>query len=262
MDFFKNSYAVSADDATNIAASIDTEGDGASVKASTTTIMPGGLLAIEKSSGSYTLAASVNFGYVYDGNPYIVGAGHASDPDYVGKNAYYIPYSGAGYPIAGIATTYNSANRVKIGVVAMSPDAGGNYDFFTIRVTESNLKFTHTGYNGWKINAMGGTVSEGAALRVCGVTTRYDASYEYGFCTSANFSYSAHGSTMTNLIVADFGANNGTSGGPLITPDSNGNIRLVGLASVNNIGAFASVHVKYMIDSFSLSPLAEGTISV
>lgn len=138
----------------------------------------------------------------------------------------------------------------------------GNFDLHTICITQSNLKFTHTGYNGWTINSIGGTVTSGSLLRVCGITTRYDAGYEYGSCSDAQASRSVGGHTITNMFRANFGANGGTSGGPVITADSSGNIRLVGLASSNDAGSFYAVRVQYMIDAYSLSILPSGTISV
>lgn len=67
---------------------------------------------------------------------------------------------------------------------------------------------------------------------------------------------------MTNLIQADFGANNGTSGGPLITVASDGSIRLVGSASVNSTSSFYCIKIQYMVDAYGLTVMPEGSISV
>ena len=226
----------------------------------TTTIMPGGMIQVKDSAGTYHHLCSVNYGYVYNSNAYIVGAGHAGSSSYVGKDAYYIPPI-TGYPISSVPLNYNSANRVKIGVVALYR-LGGNYDLHTIRITENNLAFSHTAYNGCSISTIGGNITQGAPLRICGITTRYDADYEYGYCANAQVSLSAYGKTMTNLIQLDFGANNGTSGGPIITQDSDDSIRLVGLASVNGTSTCYAMPVRYMISTYSLSELPEGSITV
>ena len=228
---------------------------------SSNTIYPGGMIVYRNSSGGYSHLASVNFGYILNGVPFIVGAGHACSDNAIGRDAYFVPYSGSGYPISNVAATYNSGNRFKIGTVALR-NCGGNYDFHTIRVTESGLNFTYTCYNGWEISSGGGTVSQGSALRICGITTRYDAGYEYGYCVDAQASVSAYDTLMTNLIQADFGANNGTSGGPLITVDSDGSIRLVGSASVNSTSSFYCTRIQYMVDAYGLTVMPEGSISV
>ena len=243
------------DDATNEQrANVSTE------ETTVTTIMPGGMIQVKDASGTYHHLCSVNFGYVYNNTAYIAGAGHAGASSYVGLDAYYVPPV-TGYPISSVPVSYNSANRVKIGVVALYR-LGGNYDLQTIHITESNLAFTHTAYNGVSIDSIGGTITQGAPLRICGVTTRYDADYEYGYCANAQVSLSAYGKTMTNLMQLDFGANSGTSGGPVITQDADDSIRLVGLASVNGTSTCYAVPVRYMISTYSLSALAEGSITV
>lgn len=124
------------------------------------------------------------------------------------------------------------------------------------------MNFTYTCYSGWAVSSGGGTVSQGSALRICGITTRYDAGYEYGYCADAQASVSAYDTLMTNLIQADFGANNGTSGGPLITVASDGSIRLVGSASVNSTSSFYCTKIQYMVDAYGLTVMPEGSISV
>lgn len=168
-----------------------------------TTIMPGGMILVEDSSGSLVHLCSVNYGYIYNNTPYLVGAGHAGSAAYVGQDAYYVPPI-TGYPISNVSTSYNSSKRVKVGVVALQR-LGGNYDLRTIRVTENNLAFTHTAYNGWTITNIGGSITQGAPLRLCGITSRYDADYEYGYCLNSQVSMTAYGKTMTNLIQLDFG---------------------------------------------------------
>lgn len=237
--------------------------EGISLAADTlATIMPGGLIQRQDSSGAYHNMSSLNFGYMYNGVPYLVIAGHsgASDDSYSGLSAYYVPPT-TGYPIAAVPTSYNSSNRVKVGNFVLH-NLGGNYDIRTIRVTTANLAFTHTAYNGWTINKIGGDIEVGDPLRICGVTTRYDASYEYGSCDAIQVEKEAYGTTLRGLFRLNFGANNGTSGGPVITQDSNGDIRLVGLASVNGTSQCWAMPVQYMIDMYNLSMMSEGTISV
>lgn len=237
--------------------------EGISLAADTVaTIMPGGLIQLRDASGAYHNLCSLNFGYMYNGAPYLVIAGHsgANDDDYKDLSAYYVPPT-TGYPIADLSTSFNSSNRVKVGTFALQ-SLGGNYDIRTIRVTTANLAFTHTAYNGWTINKVGGDIEVGDPLRICGVTSRYDAAYEYGSCDAIQVEKEAYGTTLKGLFRLNFGANNGTSGGPVITQDSNGDIRLVGLASVNGTSQCWAMPVQYMIDSFNLSMMPEGTISV
>lgn len=226
------------------------------------TIMPGGLIQRRDSSGSYHNLSSLNFGYMYNGAPYLVIAGHvgANNDNYSGQSAYYVPPT-TGYPIADVSTSFNSTNRVKVGTFALQ-NLGGNYDIRTIRVTTANLAFTHTAYNGWTINKVGGDIEVGDPLRICGVTTRYDAAYEYGSCDAIQVEKEAYGTTLRGLFRLNFGANNGTSGGPVITQDSNGDIRLVGLASVNGTSQCWAMPVQPMIDAYNLSMMSAGTISV
>ena len=226
----------------------------------TTTIMPGGMIQVLDSTGAYKHICSVNYAFVYNSIPYLVGAGHTGSEGYIGRDAYYIPPND-GYPISNVPTTYNSTNRVKVGTVALHR-LGGNYDLRTIRVTENNLSFSHTAYNGKTISSLGGTIVQGAPVRVCGITSRYDADYEYGYCSNAQVSMSAYGKTMTNLFQLDFGANNGTSGGPVMTQDADGTFRLVGLASVNGTSTCYAMPIRFMINTYNLSGLSEGTISI
>ena len=230
------------------------------------TVMPGGMIQVKNNNGSYVQLCSVNFGYIYNNTPYLVGAGHTGSAGYVGCDAYYVPpiiavNGEAAYPIAGMDTTYNAVNRVKIGVVALQR-LGGNYDLRTIRITEPNINFTHVAYNGCRVSELGGTVTQGAPLRICGVTTRYDADYEVGYCANAQTSVSAYDTTMTNMIKLDIGANNGTSGGPVMTPRDDGTYRLVGIASVNGVGVCYAAPVRYMMSTYGLSMMSEGSIAI
>ena len=225
------------------------------------TIMPGGMMVRKDSNGNYGGLASINFGFLYNGKPYLVGAGHACPTSYANNDVYYVPYSGNGYPIAGLTASYNSSNRVKIGKIALR-NVSGSLDLFTVRITENNLAFTHTAYNGWTIDRIGGNVAVGDLIRVCGVTTRYDADYEYGTCSAINQTRTVSGTTISNMFKMNFGANNGTSGGPVITRDSDNGIRLVGAASSNDTSSFYAVMTKKMLESYSLTMLPAGAISV
>jgi len=225
------------------------------------TIMPGGYMVRKDSNGNYSSLASINFGFIYNGSPYLVGAGHACPTNYANNDVYYVPYSGDGYPIAGLSASYNSANRVKIGRIALR-NVSGAYDLHTVRITENNLAFSHTAYNGWTISRIGGSVAIGDVIRVCGATTRYDANYEYGSCSAINQTRTVSGNTISNMFKMNFGANNGTSGGPVVTRDSDGRIRLVGAASSNDTSSFYAVLTQKMIDAYSLTMMPEGSISV
>ena len=225
------------------------------------TIMPGGMMVRKDSNGNYGGLASINFGFIYNGIPFLVGAGHACPTSYANNDVYYVPYSGNGYPIAGLTASYNSSNRVKIGKIALR-NVSGSLDLFTVRITENNLAFTHTAYNGWTIDRIGGNVAVGDLIRVCGVTTRYDADYEYGTCSAINQTRTVSGTTISNMFKMNFGANNGTSGGPVITRDSDNGIRLVGAASSNDTSSFYAVMTKKMLESYSLTMLPAGAISV
>lgn len=228
-----------------------------------TTLKPGCLIQRrDPSTGTYHNMWSLNFAYVFNGTTYLVTAGHVDGKKgaFEDHPAYYVPPA-SGYPIVNVPTSFNAANRVKVGVFARQK-YGGNFDFRSIRVTEPNLSFSHTAYNGWNISKVGGSVSVGALLRICGVTTRYNASYEYGKCDAIQVQRKAHDRVYKGLFRLNFGANNGTSGGPVITKDSNGDIRLVGIASSNGISQCWAIPVQYMMDTYNLSMREAGLINV
>lgn len=228
-------------------------------------IMPGGMLLVKNANGSFGHLCSLNFGYYYKGAPYLVGAGHACSASNVGLEAYYVPYdeSVGGYPMSRtfLPTSYNAAKRFKLGTIRLRR-LGGNYDLFTIGITESGLSFTRTPYNGYTISRFGGTVTEGSVMRICGMTTQYGTIFDYGACADAQASVSSYNTTMTNLIQLDIGANMGTSGGPICTVDADGSVRLVGLASVPGTGTCYGVSIQRMIDAYSLTVMEDGPINI
>lgn len=229
------------------------------------TLMPGGMLLIKNSNGTFTYGASLNFGYYFQGLPFLVAAGHACSDSDVGKEVYFVPFDKevGGYPLSRVflPTSYNATNRFKIGTIRLRK-LGGNLDFYSIGVTESGLDFSRTMYNGYKVDTVGGTVTEGSILRICGMTTQYGTVFDYGACADAQASVTAYSKKMTNLIQLDIGGNMGTSGGPISTIDADGKVRLVGLASVPGTGTCYGVSVQKLMDTYALTPMVEGLITV
>lgn len=231
-----------------------------------TTIMPGGLLSYKTSNGTYKLMASLTFGFNYNGQPYFVGAAHALNAaDFSnGVQIYYTPYMNNGYPISenNITAAYNSAERVLLGN-AMLRKLTGNYDFTSIRCTQSGLAFSHTAYNGCEVSSIGGSLAVGDTLRLCGVTTRYDADYEIGTCTSIQTSASISGTTISNMIKIDLVGNTGTSGGPIMVYDSDTDAyRLIGMCSAQGTNCVYGANINYVMNGYNLSILPEGSITV
>ena len=231
-----------------------------------TTIMPGGLLTYKTSSGTYKLMASLTFGFSYNGQPYFVGAAHALNAtDFNnGVQVYYTPYAGNGYPVStnNITAAYNSAERVLLGTAALRK-LTGNYDFVSVQCNQSGLAFSHTAYNGCEVSSIGGSLAVGDTLRLCGVTTRYDADYEIGTCTSTQTSASVNGTTVSNMLKIDLVGNTGTSGGPIMVYEPNTDTyRLVGMCSAQGANCVYGANINYVMNGYNLSILPEGNITV
>ena len=106
-------------------------------------------------------------------------------------------------------------------------------------------------------------VLAGDTLRLCGVTTRYDADYEIGTCTSIQTSASVSGTTISNMIKIDLVGNTGTSGGPIMVYDSDTDAyRLIGMCSAQGNNCVYGANINYVMNSYNLSILPEGSITV
>ena len=146
---------------------------------------------------------------------------------------------------------------------AMLRKLTGNYDFTSIRCTQSGLAFSHTAYNGCEVSSIGGSLAVGDTLRLCGVTTRYDADYEIGTCTSIQTSASVSGTTISNMIKIDLVGNTGTSGGPIMVYDSDIDAyRLIGMCSAQGTNCVYGANINYVMNGYNLSILPEGSITV
>lgn len=103
----------------------------------------------------------------------------------------------------------------------------------------------------------------GDSLRLCGVTTRYDADYEIGTCTSTQTSASVSGITISKMIKIDLVGNTGTSGGPIMVyePDTD-TYRLIGICSAQGTNCVYGTNINYVINAYNLSILPEGNIII